>query len=135
MIFGLEMLRRTTLVWLPILLTLIGIKKRIIGLRLIDVSQSGENIAKRMLAVLEEYVLTDKVFAVTLDNASTNSNAMERLSSRLSAYVGELFSHQRCAYHIINLIVKSGLKRLKPYLAAFRTAISFLNSYNQLCIQ
>ena len=98
-------------------------------------SHSGENIAEHLLAVLEEYAPTDKVFVVTWDNASANSNAMERLSSRLSAYVGELFSHQRCAYHIINLIVKSGLKRLKPYLAAFRTAISFLNSYNQRCIQ
>ena len=97
-------------------------------------SHSGENIAERLLAVLEEYAPTDKVFVVTWDNASTNSNAMERLSSRLSAYV-ELFSYQCCAYHIINLIVKSGLKRLKPYLAAFRTAISFLNSYNQHCIQ
>jgi hypothetical protein len=95
------------------------------------VSHSGENIIERMLAVLEEYALTDKVFAVTLDNTSANSNAMKRLSPRLSAYVGELFLHQRSAYHIINLIVKSGLKRLKPYLEAFRTAISFLNSSNQ----
>ena len=61
-------------------------------------SQSGENIAKRMLAVLEEYALTDKVFAVTLDNASANSNwimplliTLERLSPRLAAYVCELF--------------------------------------------
>jgi hypothetical protein len=29
------------------------------------------------------------------------------------------------------LIVKSGLKRLQPYLESFRTAISFLNSSNQ----
>ncbi|XP_072147154.1 zinc finger BED domain-containing protein RICESLEEPER 2-like [Setaria viridis] len=45
------------------------------------------------------------------------------------ALVGLL--HQRCACHIINLIVKSGLKRIKAYLEAFRTAISFMNSSNQ----
>lgn len=39
--------------------------------------------------------------------------------------------HQRCACHIINLIVKSGLKRMKPYLNDFRTAITFLNASNQ----
>jgi hypothetical protein len=39
--------------------------------------------------------------------------------------------HQRCACHIINLIVKSALKRLKTYLEDFRTAISFLNASNQ----
>ena len=39
--------------------------------------------------------------------------------------------HQRCACHIINLIIKSGLKRFKPYTEDFRTAINFLNSSNQ----
>ena len=39
--------------------------------------------------------------------------------------------HQRYACHIINLIVKSGLKRFKPYTEDFRTTINFLNSSNQ----
>ena len=39
--------------------------------------------------------------------------------------------HQRCACHIINLIVKSGLKRFKPYTEDFKTVINFLNSSNQ----
>jgi hypothetical protein len=39
--------------------------------------------------------------------------------------------HQRCACHIINLIVKCGLKRLTDYLNVFRVAINFLNSPNQ----
>jgi hypothetical protein len=39
--------------------------------------------------------------------------------------------HQRCACHIINLIVKSSLKRFKPYTEDFRTTINFLNSSNQ----
>jgi hypothetical protein len=57
-----------------------------------------------------------------------------------SAYIGHLlpvevreeedlasiFLHQRCNCHIVNLIVKSGLKRLKNYLDDFRTAITFL---------
>jgi hypothetical protein len=44
-----------------------------------------------------------------------------------------IFLHQRCNCHIVNLIVKSGLKRLKHYLDDFRTAITFLNASNQ-CI-
>ncbi|WVZ97008.1 hypothetical protein U9M48_042575 [Paspalum notatum var. saurae] len=107
------------------------LEKRIIGLRLIDVSHSGENIAERVHAVVDEFKLTDKTFSITLDNASANSTAMTILTPLLSGYIGDMFLHQRCACHIINLIVKSGLKRLKPYLEAFRTAISFLNSSNQ----
>jgi hypothetical protein len=38
---------------------------------------------------------------------------------------------QRCACHIINLIVKCGFKRLKQHVDDFRTAITFLNPSNQ----
>ena len=107
------------------------LEKQILGLRLIDVSQSGENIAERVLAVLDEFGLTEKVVSVTLDNASANTTAINILSPKISSYVGTLFLHQRCACHIINLIVKSGLKRISAYLESFRTAISFLNSSNQ----
>jgi hypothetical protein len=107
------------------------LEKRVIGLRLIETSHTGENIAERVMSVLEDYGVANKVFSVTLDNASSNTKAMDRLSSSLSSYVGTLFLHQRCAYHIINLIVKCGLKRLEPYLDSFRTTIAFLNASNQ----
>jgi hypothetical protein len=103
------------------------LEKRIIGQRLIDASHSGENISERIFEVLKDYGLHDKPFSITLDNTS----AMVRLTRVLNAYVGDVFLHQRCACHILNLIVKSGLKRLQPYLESFRTAISFLNSSNQ----
>jgi hypothetical protein len=83
--------------------------------------------------VIDDFGCTNKVISITLDNASSNSKAMEKLRPLLSGYVGTLFLHKRCACHIVNLIVKSGLKQLKPYIEAFRTAISFLNSSNQ-CI-
>jgi hypothetical protein len=66
------------------------------------------------------------VLSVTLDNAS----AMDYLTPSLPSYVGSILLHQRCACHIINLIVKPDLKRLNMYLEDFRTAISFLNSSN-----
>jgi hypothetical protein len=83
--------------------------------------------------VVEEFGLINKVFTVTLDNASTNSKAMETLTPMFFGYLGSyltptatdpnkvkyLLVHQRCVCHIINLIVKSGLKRLfKNYCTA-----------------
>jgi hypothetical protein len=106
----------------------LGIRKKLIGLRLIDISHSGSNIVERVGNVLDEWSLTDKIFSFTLDNASTNASAMTFLTPKFSGYVSSVFLHQRCACHIINLIVKSGLK---PYIEAFRVAISFLNSSNQ----
>jgi hypothetical protein len=106
----------------------LGTRKKLIGLRLIDISHSGSNIVERVGNVLDEWSLTDKIFSFTLDNASTNASAMTFLTPKFSGYVSSIFLHQRCACHIINLIVKSGLK---PYIEAFRVAISFLNSSNQ----
>jgi len=127
------------------------LEKRVLGLVLIDVSHSGQNIAERVISVLADYGLTEKVFAVTLDNASSNVSAMRTLRPVLSKYLGievppdndrndrnetdnavsTLFMHQRCACHIINLIVKEALNALQPLIETFRTAISFLNSSNQ----
>ena len=119
--------------------------KKVIGFRLIEAAHTGDNIAEKICSVVEEFGLIDKVFAVSLDNASANSKAFDILQPMLFGYLGSyptptkedphkvkyLLVHQRCACHIINLIVKSGLKRFSPYLEAFRTAINFLNSSNQ----
>ncbi|XP_066323573.1 zinc finger BED domain-containing protein RICESLEEPER 2-like [Miscanthus floridulus] len=119
--------------------------KKVIGLRLIEVKHTGDNITEKVTCVIEEFGLLDKVFSVTLDNASSNANAMEKLTHMFAGYLGSEpaptpsdpnkvkyhLVHQRCACHIINLIVKSGLKRFKPYTEDFRIAINFLNSSNQ----
>ena len=97
-----------------------------------------------------------KCLLFTLDNASSNASAMQKLIPVLSKYLGldvpvedpepessvsTMFLHQRCACHIINLIVKGALTFLKPLIEVFRVAISFLNSsnkriaaYKRLCI-
>jgi hypothetical protein len=95
--------------------------------------------------VVEEFGLIDKVFAVTLDNVSSNAKPMETLTHMFFGYLGfyptptpsdpnkvkYLFVHQRCPCHIINFIIKSGLKRLKHFTKYFRITINFLNSSNQ----
>ena len=119
------------------------LKKHVIGFRLIEEAHTGTNIAERISDVVEAFGMTDKIFAVSLDNASSNNNAMQILAPIFSGYLGVdtdpdnpskktyYVVHQRCACHVINLIVKSGLKRLKPYIEIFRTAISYLNASNK----
>jgi hypothetical protein len=94
----------------------------VLGLVLIDVSHNGQNITDRVVSVLADYGLTEKVFAVILDNASYNTVAMQKLRSIQSKYLGFevideleyassnavnfIFLHQRCVRYIINLIVR-----------------------------
>jgi hypothetical protein len=120
------------------------LQKRDIGLRLIEVRHTGQNIAERIVVVVEEFCLVDNIFSVTLDNASSNSKVMDTLTPLFAGYLGPdplpesqdpnrrnyNLMHQHCACHIINRIVKPGMKRLKPFLEDFRTAINFLNASN-----
>jgi hypothetical protein len=111
-----------------------------------DESRSGQNIVDRVASVLDDFGVSEKVFAVTLDNASSNASAMHHLRPLPSKYLGfdvlvvsslsfdegnevhSMFLHQRCACHIINLIVKEALTDLKPLIETFRTAIYWMNS-------
>ncbi|GJM87588.1 hypothetical protein PR202_ga03555 [Eleusine coracana subsp. coracana] len=103
----------------------------IVGKRLIDCSHSGVNIAECIHHVIFEFGMNSKVLSITLDNASANSTVVDKLSPLILSYFGTSLLHQCCACNIINLIVKSGLKRIKSYLEDFKVAISFLNSSNQ----
>ena len=64
------------------------LEKRVLGLVLIDVSHNEQNIVDHVVSVLTDYDLTEKVFAVTLDNASSNISTMCKLRPVLSKYLG-----------------------------------------------
>ena len=49
---------------------------------------TGENIDKRVAYVVEEFGLIDKVFSITLDNASSNSKTIETLTPMFVGYLG-----------------------------------------------
>jgi hypothetical protein len=103
------------------------------------------NIVEHVATVADDYEISDNFFAIVLDNASSNKTVMYHLKLVFYGYIGhlihsdastdecssEVFLHQRCACHIINLIMKCGLKCLKHHVDDFRTAITFLNASNE----
>jgi hypothetical protein len=123
----------------------------LLALRLIDGKNSSVSIANLVATMIDDYGLTEKVFAIILDNASSDNVAMKFLRPYLCGYIGvpvpgssldtdasnddlsTMFLLQRCWCHVINLVVQAGLDLIKTYLDDFRTAIIFLNAFNQ-CI-
>ena len=77
------------------------LEKRILGMRLIDCSHNAENIDEHIACVSSDFGISDKIFSITLDNASANTKAMEKLTSLLSGYVGSLLLHSETClqYH------------------------------------
>ena len=71
---------------------------------------TGERIAKKLVDVIEEFNIADRVFSITLDNASNNKRAMKLIQST--------HKHIRsfpCFAHLLNLVVTNGL--INGYLA------------------
>jgi hypothetical protein len=66
------------------------LEKRLLGLRPIEVVHTGYNIAEHVKLVANDYGITDKIFAIVLDNASSNKTAMDVIKPVFSSYIGHL---------------------------------------------
>lgn len=61
-----------------------------LGLRPIEVAHTCINIAERVEMVANDYSITDKIFAIVLDNASSNKTVIDVLKPVFSGYIGHL---------------------------------------------
>ena len=88
--------------------------KRIINFCPIS-SHKGVDMATCITNCLLEWGL-DNVFAITVDNASSNDVTVKKMSKKLSNWGTNIMDgdhlHVRCMAHVLNLIVQDGLKEI-----------------------
>lgn len=108
------------------------LRKLIIGFKYIT-DHRGQTIATVLLECLAEWGI-QKVFTITVDNATANTSALRRFQGEFSTLGNEAlvmqgeFMHVRCAAHIINLIVKDGLAEMGDSVLAIRNAVQYVRS-------
>nr|KAJ0189199.1 hypothetical protein LSAT_V11C800406150 [Lactuca sativa] len=75
---------------------------------------------------------TVKVFAIMVDNASSNNVAVSHIKKRLQIWKTAIcngeFVHMRCSAHILNLVVGDGLKELNASIVAVRNAVRYIRA-------
>nr|KAJ0200626.1 hypothetical protein LSAT_V11C600318370 [Lactuca sativa] len=99
--------------------------KRIINFREID-SHKGEDMGRELLDYIRGWGMKN-VMAITLDNATTNDKAIEFLVKKLPyLYDGGKHFQVRCIDHILNLIVKDGLKYKNYYVECIQKAVRYI---------
>lgn len=107
-----------------------NLHKRIINFTKIN-SHVGEEIGKLIEVCLREWGI-EKVFSIVVDNATSNDTAIDYLKKRMKSENTLLFQgkylHLRCSCHILNLIVKDGLKELESSIKAIRNSVNFIHS-------
>ena len=102
-----------------------------------DSPHTANVIFKSIIEVLQEYNLkrdmANKVFSISFDNASNNIASIEIFKRSLNPIMnGEMF-HQKCACHILNLVVKAGLKTeaIKLLIVKFKDAFNHIVSNHE----
>ncbi|XP_013627371.1 PREDICTED: zinc finger BED domain-containing protein RICESLEEPER 2-like [Brassica oleracea var. oleracea] len=109
------------------------LKKLIIGFKYI-IDHKGQTIANVLLNCLEDWGI-EKLFCITVDNATANTSALGRFHSVFSSISPDAlvldgnYLHMRCAAHIINLIAKEGLRDLGDNVLAIRNAVQYIRSF------
>jgi hypothetical protein len=106
--------------------------KHVIGFRVMNDSHTGSAIAKHILGVVNDFDIRNKIMSITLDNASSNTNAIESLSPHLHSYIDGYVVHQRCVCHIINLVVQDGITVVSKYLDNVHAVVRFITSTPQI---
>ncbi|CAA7062153.1 unnamed protein product [Microthlaspi erraticum] len=94
-------------------------------------SHSGEMMGRTMEKCLLFWGI-DKVFTITVDNASSNDLGVrymrKSLQSRGGCMLNGEFLHMRCGAHILGLIVKDGLKDVEAAITRIRLAVRYIRS-------
>jgi len=115
--------------------------KRTIAFDLFGEPHTGANLFHLLKKVIVHYQLTGKIFSMSFDNASNNTNAVPRLKLLLNPIMDGKFFHTRCVAHVINLAVQDGLRVIEPIRIEFKEMIKSifcqnnkrLNAYRKYC--
>ena len=102
------------------------LQKRVIGFRVMYYEHSGENIFYAISSVMNDFNIANCILSITLDNAFANAKAIEYFENASIPQHRAFFFHQRNACHIINLIVKSGLKLVSSNINQLREALAWI---------
>nr|GEU73270.1 protein ABCI7, chloroplastic [Tanacetum cinerariifolium] len=101
------------------------IMKRVISFEEFSSPHTGHALFKMLIKVLTNFNLEDKVMSITLDNASNNTSAMDKLKLKYDPPMGNRFYHSHCVAHIINLVVQagSGVPAIDAIKESFKTML------------
>ncbi|KAK0600052.1 hypothetical protein LWI29_011098 [Acer saccharum] len=92
-------------------------------------NHKGDTIGKALETCLKSWGI-ERVFTVTVDNASSNNDAILYLSKIVNSWNGAIMNgdhmHLRCSAHILNLIVTEGLKDYHESISKIRNVVRYV---------
>ncbi|KAK8579201.1 hypothetical protein V6N12_069530 [Hibiscus sabdariffa] len=108
------------------------LQKRVLNFVHLPLPRKEANIADCILKCLKEWEIEDKVFTISVDNASANDSCIKILKDNFATNGrllcnGKLF-HVRCCAHILNIMVQHGLQQVQDIIEKVHDTVDFLNA-------
>ncbi|KAL2252491.1 UNVERIFIED_CONTAM: putative AC transposase [Sesamum indicum] len=95
------------------------------------IGHKSEEIGKGVEKCLLDWGI-DRVFSITVDNASSNDGAIIYLRKKFENWgqniLGGRYVHMRCMAHIVNLVVQDGLRGEHETISHIRGAIRYIRN-------
>lgn len=104
------------------------LQKRIICFSDLDAPHTGQAMATSIINQLQSWGIYEKIFTITLDNASSNDVLARFLERCLPSCTTSKLLHVRCCCHILNLIVQDGLEVVKPFIERIKQSFIYIFS-------
>ncbi|XP_074570531.1 zinc finger BED domain-containing protein RICESLEEPER 2-like [Curcuma longa] len=109
-----------------------NLQKRNLNFLDVPPPHNGVSICDVLNKCLVEWGIENKVWSVTVDNASYNDVAVRMLKDNLSyknnlSLGGKLF-HVRCCAHILNLLVQDGLSEIQDIIFNVRESVKHITA-------
>ncbi|KAI5348766.1 hypothetical protein L3X38_001653 [Prunus dulcis] len=102
--------------------------KRILNFCVIH-NHKGDTIGRLVEACLNAWGI-DKIFTISVDNASFNDGCISYMKKRLEKWnplIGDgSLLHVRCCAHITNLIVTNGMKEIRQSIESIRNCAKYI---------
>ncbi|KAL6509187.1 hypothetical protein OROGR_022497 [Orobanche gracilis] len=103
---------------------------KVISFLHLESGHSGYEMYSAILRLLQEWGIENKIFSITVDNASSNDKMQDYLKQKLNrtnslVLHGEFF-HIRCAAHVLNLIVKNELAMIEHCVVKIRESVKYV---------
>ncbi|KAK9668680.1 hypothetical protein RND81_13G077900 [Saponaria officinalis] len=96
----------------------------------VETPHSGYEMYSVVLDLLKKWGIENKIFSITLDNASSNDKMQDYLKMSLEErgllLNGGRFLHVRCAAHVLNLIVQDGLIMIRHIVRKIRLSVKYV---------
>lgn len=106
------------------------LKKKIIAFKDVKYPHSGVAIEEAITKCLTDYGIKEKIFTITLDNASNNKSACDLLqeSGKSDMFFDGEHLLVRCCAHILNILVQDGMHVGDSTIELIRDLVRYINS-------